>query len=310
MNRTLWIIFLVLLGMYGLSQLLGTRKSRSFQADLVRIDTAQIDRIVIAMPDEPEFTLTRQEDGQWWVTNGKVSAPALHSVVNPMLHTLTRIRAQRVAAKKPERWKDYQVDSSQGTRIQVYRGNKLLEDFVVGKFNFDPQLQSATAYLRLGNQPEVFAVDGFAVMNLAQDFDSFRRKTITRFQRKEVTSVRLQGEPAWELQKDSTRWLLNGMPADSAQVARYLNSLASVSGHEFADDFDPNVAGNPKMVLYIEQNASPPQIEVKCWHDTLRAQPFVIHSSMNPDAFFASDSAGIFKRLFLPPWLAENEKEK
>jgi len=310
MNRTLLIIFLALLGLYGISKLAGARKTRSFKAELVQVDTASLTRIVIATSDEPEFTLTRQDDGSWWVTNGKVSAPALRSVVTPMLATLTHIEAQRVAAKSADRWKDYQVDSTQGTRIRVYRGDKLLEDLVVGKFNFDPQLQSATAYVRLGDAPEVYAVDGFVAMNLAQDFDSFRKKTITKLDRNEIERIACQGEPAWELRRDSTAWLLDGEPADSASVARYLASLVSVSGHEFADDFDPNVAGSPEKVLRIARKAPKPEVVIECWRDTTREKPFVIHSSLNPDAFFASDSSGVFRRLFLPGFLGKERQSE
>ncbi len=307
MNRTLLIIFLALLGIYGISKLAGGRKTRSFKAELVRVDTTDVDRIVIQAPGEPEFTLTLQDGGKWYVTNGKVSAPALRSVVTPLLATLTEIRAQRVAAKSPERWKDYQVDSTQGTRIRVYDGNRLLEDLVVGKFNFDPQLQSATAYVRLGEAPEVYAVDGFVAMNLAQDFDSFRKKTITKLDRNALTRIACQGEPAWELRRDSTRWLLDGEPADSTAVARYLSSITTVSGHEFADDFDPNVAGTPEKVLRITRKDSQPEVVIECWRDTTREKPFVIHSSLNPDAFFTSDSSGVFKRLFLPEWVTSEE---
>ncbi len=306
MNKRLLIIFLVLLGIYGISKLSSTKKTRSFQAELVRIDTTKMTQIVINAPKEAEFTLSRQDDGSWWVSNGKVSAPALRSVLTPMLASLSYIKARRVAAKHPSRWADFQVDSTQGTRIRVYQGDRLLEDLTVGKFNFDPQLQSASAYMRLTNQDEVYEVDGFVAMNLAQDFNSFRKKTLTRIARAQIRSIASQGPLSWLLERDSSAWKLNGEPADSAQVARYLATISSVSGHTFVDDFDPNTAGAPVHVLRIEQTEdtlSP--VVVQCWYDTTRTQPFILHSSQNEHAFFASDSSGLFQRLFLPPWIVE-----
>lgn len=302
-NRNLLIIFVVLLAIYGLSRLNSSKRQSSFDADLITLDTAQVNNVVIRPKgSETEITLKREGDA-WLVSNGQLSAEAVPSAVQSILGALTNIQAKRVVAKKSEKWADYEVDEGNGTRITVYRDEKVLEDFIVGRFSFNQQARSGVSYVRINGEEEVYAVDGFLTLTFSQGFDSYRNKTILKLDAgQEITALRFEyGDTTHALQKVGEQWQIDGSePADSAAVAGYLGTLRNLTGVAFADDFDELQANNyrHRSVSITANNAVEP-LMLHCYLDTTRTeQPFVIRSSQRPDAFFASDSTGVYDRVF------------
>lgn len=302
-NRNLLIIFIVLLAIYGLSRLTSNKRQSSFNADLITLDTMQVNSVVIRPKgSETEITLKREGDA-WLVSNGQLSTEAVPSAVQSILGTLTEIKAKRVVAKKSEKWADYEVDEGNGTRITVYRDDQVLEDFIVGRFSFNQQARSGTSYVRINGEDEVYAIDGFLTLTFSQGFDSYRNKTILKLDAgQEITALRFQyGDSTYALQKVGDQWQIDGsQPADSAAVASYLGTLRNLSGVTFADDFDELQANNYRHCsIAITANNTMEPLTIQCYLDTTRAeQPFIIRSSQRPDAFFASDSTGVYDRIF------------
>ena len=79
------IVFLVLLGIYGLTKVFSGKKDQSFDANLIQIDTTQVTRLIInpKAPDETEISLTKEGAG-WIASNGNLNH-ILHSFD---LHTI------------------------------------------------------------------------------------------------------------------------------------------------------------------------------------------------------------------------------
>lgn len=302
-NRNLLIIFIVLLAIYGVSQLTSNKRQSSFDADLITLDTMQVNSVVIKPKgSETEITLKREDD-TWLVSNGQLSTEAVPSAVQSILGALTEIKAQRVVAKKSEKWADYEVDEGNGTRITVYRDEKVLEDFIVGRFSFNQQARSGTSYVRINGEDEVYAVDGFLTLTFSQGFDSYRNKTILKLDAgQEITALRFQyGDTTHSLQKAGDQWQIDdGEPADSAAVVSYLSTLRNLSGVTFADDFDELQANNYRhRSITVTANNTMEPLTINCYLDTTRTEkPFVIRSSQRPDAFFASDTTGVYDRVF------------
>ena len=95
-------------------------------------------------------------------------------------------------------------------------------------------------------------------------------------------------------------WTLNGtLPLDSTKIAGYLNTLRNIAGSEFADDFDELQSSNfaHKKLTIKGDNILEPFV-VSCFRDTTREKEYIVHSNFNKESFFASDSAGVFQRLF------------
>lgn len=298
-NRTLAIIFFALLGVYLLTRLLSARPETTFRTDLVQVDTSLVDKIELhPKSEEGQIVTLQRNNGQWTVSNGDLTAPALTNAVGSLLGQLNLMKAKRVVAKQAEKWKDYEVDEESGARVTAYADGNVLTDFIVGRFNFNQQTRQATSYLRLTEEEEVYAVDGFLSMTFGQDINAFRNKQILKLNTgEEVNSLQLQsGAETVNLQKQNGGWLLNNEQViDSTEMAAYLAGLRYVAGNTFADDF--NSGAGPDQSLQLQVNNLP--ITINAYPYTGGDKDFVIQSSQYPEAFFASDSSGIYAKLFV-----------
>lgn len=302
-NKNLLIIFAALLGIYGLTKVFSGKKDRSFDTNLITVDTAAVTQIVIdpKAPEEQEITLKKEATG-WIASNGTLNVKATQTSVNTILGNLLLIKTKRIAAKKPEKWKDYEVTDSLGTRVQVYEKGKLAEDFIVGRFSFNQQARSGISFIRLNGENEVYAIDGFQTLTFGQGFNSYRDKSILQLKPEmEITefSYERSDSAALNFLKVDGQWQINGNPLDSAKVASYLNGIRTISGTDFADDFDEIQADNYRYkTLTIKGNNILDPLVVQAFQDTTKEKPFIIRSSQNQEAYFASDSTGVVQQLF------------
>lgn len=313
-NKILLFVLVALLAIYGLSRLLSGNKETSFRTELIKVDTAAVNSITIdPRGEEPPFTL-KKESGQWIATRDALSIKAAQSAVQSLLTNLSLIKTKHIAAKSEDKWAEYQVADTSGTRVQVYGpGGKLLEDFIIGKFDFQqapgaPQQMQfqqqqpiITSFIRLSGENETYAVEGMQIISMGQGFDSYRNKDILRMTREmEVTAFEYQLEDTLiRFQKTPEGWATDGLMLDSMKVENYLNVLRNLSGTAFADDFDELAAGQlPRQQLSLSGNNIEEPFRVTVYRDTTREKPFVIFSNYNPDAYFASDSSGVYQKLF------------
>lgn len=302
-NKFLLLILLLLLGIYGLSKVFSGTKDRSFDADLIQVDTAAVNSLILNTKADNYETVKLQKEGdQWLITKGNFTTKAQVLAVKNMLNNLNQIKAKRIVAKNPEKWKDYEVEDGKGSRIQVFEKGKLKEDFLLGRFNFNQQARTATSYIRLNNENEVYAIDGMASMNLAQNFDAFRNKQILKINKDDVTSIQFENETpenSFNLSRNGSGWSLGDTPADSTKTTQFISTLSSIMGSEFINNFDELKSKDLafKQLKITANNQIEPEI-ITCYRDESLAKPFIIHSNQNKDAYFASDSTGVFARLF------------
>ena len=88
---------------------------------------------------------------------------------------------------------------------------------------------------------------------------------------------------------------------DSTVVDKFLSGLANVSGAEFVNGFDETAnINNLIKTITIKSNNEFEPLRVNVFRDTTLAKPFVINSNRNKDAYFLSDSSGVFKKLLFP----------
>ena len=282
----------------------GCRES-SFPGELIRVDTSAVYSMVLQPQLDPgtEITLTR-EGTDWMVSNGTLSTKAAAGSVDPMLRELALIKMERIAANNRDKWAEYEVSDGKGSRVRVYdRNNQVLEDFVAGRFAPDPQPQSGISSLRLAKGDEVYAVNGPAATTFNQGFDYFRDKRLLQFdpgQNINRLELILPGDSLITLQKTQNQWIAsNGAKPDTTALLNYLSGLRSISGAGFAEGFD-EVSGSSsylgKLKIFGDHLEVPAQIG--CFPSGNPEQPFVLHSSQNPDAYFSSDSSGVYRRIF------------
>lgn len=303
-NKTLLIVFLVLLSIYGLNRLFSGKRDGNFSSALIKLDTAAITAITINLldPDPQELTLKREEEG-WIVSNGQLNTKALPEAVSALLKSLALVQTQFIVTDKPDKWSNYEVNEGQGVSVQVYKGSKKIEDFIVGGLNYNAETQTALGYIRLSGQKEVYAVDGMQAVNFIQQFEAYRMRELVKMKRAMIVNeFSCQfADTTLAFQKKNGQWLLNqNLALDSMTVENYLNVLRNVTMETFADDFDETQA---KRLHYATlslkgDNITAPFV-IDCYKDTTRQRPYILHSNYNPETWFDSDSAGVFNQLFI-----------
>lgn len=300
-NKTLLFIFLGLLAIYGLSQVFTGKRTSNFNTELIKIDTTQITQIIIqTKPPSREEIMLQKEAKAWIVSNGTVNTTATLTAVNALLSNLQLIKTKYIAANSEEKWADYEVGEQQGIRIQLFNKGTLIEDFITGRFTYDQQAQTGTSYIRLASGKEVYAVDGFQTLTLGQGFNSYRNRVLSNL----PPEVGFNGfhlekqDTVLQFIKTPTGWMIGEQALDSAKVVAYLQQFGNLRGDSFADDFDEIQAPNYKIgTISLDGDPMTEALKIEIYQDTSRLKPFVFRSSFNPEAWFESDSTGLYQQL-------------
>lgn len=312
-NKTLFFIFLGLLAIYGLSQVFTGKRTSNFDTELIQVDTSQVSRIIInTKPPASEEIILQREDNGWIVSSGTVNTKATSTAVQTLLSNIRLIQTKYIAANAEEKWADYEVGQDQGTRVQIYTGETLLEDFISGRFSFDQQAQTGTSYIRLTTGKEVYAVDGFQTLTLGQGFNSYRNKVLTTAPPNlSFAQVTIQSpDTTLQFTKTPTAWMYGDQILDSIKVENYVEQFKTLRGDTFADDFDELAASNFKYgSITLESPQLSEAFQIDIYQDTSRINPFVFQSNQNSETWFDSDSTGLFQKIVktLPEFLPSTE---
>jgi hypothetical protein len=262
----------------------------------MQVDTSIVDQMILLPhgPDSTKIELNRSGTG-WKASNGSITIDAVSNRVQSVLGQLTSIPTKRLISKSIERHPDYEVTEDAGKIVELYSKGKMIEKIIFGRFNFNQSSREATSYARLGDEDDIYAVDGFMSMSFDVDFNSFRDKQLLKVNQADVKALQLNNETgSYTMTMPSLgNWQMNGTtPIDSSEMANYLSGLANVNGNEFRDAFTP--VSPPEKHLEITSDNAVGNISIDCFREGDR---YIIKSSSNP-AFFTSDSSGIYQKIF------------
>lgn len=296
-NKTLAIVFGGLLLIYFLTKVLGGNRERSFDPNILTIDTARVSEIVVDPADDDSFKILKT-GGTWLVERGTETYTAAASSVASLLSNVASIKAERVVTKNPDRYADYNVDDSSGTGIQLFSDGEKIGDVVVGRFNFNQATRSGISYFKKEGGPEIFAVDGFLSMTLSQGFDNYRDKDLFSVNTDDLTRFTWDEDGVSLIaQRADSIWVDDmGTVIDSASITSFISGLGMVRGATFINGQQD--IGEKIKTLTMEGNNMVEGIEVNCYVSADSSHHFVIHSSANEEGYFFSDSTGIYDRLF------------
>jgi hypothetical protein len=291
--RLIAILGILVVVYAGLRLFKNTTRSKSFKAELVTIDTSTVDRIVITKSGK-SFEVTRIE-GQWMVTiPGNKKVDATSSSVNNALGSLLRIKPDRISTRDPEKWVDYQVDSS-GTRVQVFEQNKNALDIILGRFGVHGQQQFHT-FVRLNGDDEVYVANNFMGISFPSDPKGFRNNRFLQITSDSITQVTFKypADSAFILNRSNDQWYIGDDQADSASVASFLSGLRYLNGSDFVDDVAPAALINPTISVQIESSELSEMIILKAFSHPMHG--YILHSSYNPDVYFSDGN--ILNKIF------------
>ncbi len=184
-SGVLIIILIVLLGIYGAVRF-APSKERTFRDKVLTFDPEVITGINIKNPGKPAVDL-ELTGGTWTVNDDGGQSPADSNAVIGILKQLSDLPTKRFAGKGNEVWKKYEVTDSAATLVTLTSGEEEVAKILVGKFSYSmPQDQQQqqyrqqqgdmTTFVRLAEEKEVYAVDGFLKMNFNRDASQFKAK--------------------------------------------------------------------------------------------------------------------------------------
>ncbi len=293
----------------GIQYFGGKSRSSSFRSELVEIDTAKVSKMIIQSKGKNIELI--KESNSWKVSigNGKY-AEAQKSNIKSTLNSLLSIKPSRISTKDPEKWKDYQVDST-GTNVQVFEGEKITLDLVIGRFGFNQQamqqqqqqmmmggrgMQQFFSYVRLNDENEVYVADNFMGMSINADASSYRNKKLLALDSESLTEIQFQypGDSSFVLNKIDSIWNINGILPDSAAVEKYLSDIKFVNGSSFVDDIPSSALVTPTMSMNLKHNGKA-DVVIKAFQHPIHK--WIINSSENPITYFADEE--LVNRLFI-----------
>lgn len=297
MNNKKLLYILIALGLiFLLTQLFNQKKERSFKSEMIALDTSVITRIILNPSAESHKEIILDKSGsQWTAQQDNLKVPVAEGSVEGILRELVSIKVKAIATQSKDRWSEYEIDDSTGSRVQVFSGGKKSADFYSGKFGFNPQANNMISYLRLAGEPQVYAIDGFQSMTFNTSFSNFRNKILVQVRENDISRIKMNvGGNSQILSKTGQNWELDGnLILDSTLVTTYLQGIQNLNGTEIVDGFTPHTPANPELELTTDSKT----FMIKVFPSGDSVKPFIFNSSFNPEVYFKEDSAGVYQSL-------------
>ncbi|MEP5610708.1 MAG: DUF4340 domain-containing protein [Cyclobacteriaceae bacterium] len=231
--KNLLIIFGVLLISFFAVQLTKRDgRSKSLKTELVALDFEEVSKVEISSP--MGNTLLTRTDTIWTVSLPNGEKQTRKDAVKSTIAMLNTIKPDRLASRKKDKWKDYEVDTT-GTRVKVYAGSKILTDIVLGKFGVEGQ-RNFYSFVRLFEDENVYVSNGFMKMSLSQAANDFRDNNVLKLKKDSLKLISFSyPEGMFSLKKEDD-WFLGSEQADSAVVEGFLQGLNYVTSKEFHEE--------------------------------------------------------------------------
>ncbi len=286
--KNLLIILGALLVLYfGVQFTKSDGRSKSLRSELVEIDTAKATMVEISGP-KGDVKLTKNNEG-WAVTLSGGEKATKENVVKSLLQTLNTIEPSRLASRKKEAWRDYEVDST-GTRVKVYNGDKVATDIVLGRFGVEGQ-QSFYSFVRLFEDENVYVANGFMKMSIYETANDYRDNSVLRLKKDSLTQISFTYPEGSFALVNNDGWFLGNQKADSASVAGFFQGLNYTTSKEFYED---EVVNYTHSVVFSFSNAADIIIEGMKGNGTA-----IVKSSENGNEIF--NDALLWDMIFKDP---------
>lgn len=307
-TKTLLILLVVLVAIYFITTVT-KKEDRTFQSQIVEIDTAAITQIKIIpkINGGDEISLSRSGN-EWQLESNGQNFPPDETAIQNVLNELVRLRTERVAATDASKWAQFEVTDSTATRLKVYDGSDLMADIYLGKFSYTQapqqnqyqrQQPKMFTHIRAAGDDRVYVVEGMIKMTIQPNIKTYRAKDLASLDPAMIKKVSFNyPDMSFTLANENNTWMINGTPVDSAKTVRYLSKFRRLTSNNFIDDVMGESGAAPYIVSLEGDNFMP--IE-------LRAIPadsvnqYIVTSSLLPGTRFSGGKNRLFERVFVQP---------
>jgi hypothetical protein len=306
-SGVLIIVLAVLMIAYLIVRYSGSN-DRTFRDKVLSVDAASVTQVLIDDPKSTDDPVDLRKSGdKWMVRIGNKDFNADSNVVKNMLKLVSDMPTKRFAGKGADAWAKYEVDDTTGTVVTVKSGDKTIAELVVGKFSYNvpkdqqqmpnrQQRGEMTSYVRLADEKEVYAVDGFLKTSFSSKIESYRYRYLASVNPSDINRITVT-EPGNRkvYENPDGKWTENGLPADSATVAKFRSTIARLSGTKFYNEELP-LSGASHSLMIEGNNFAPVEIQAYPVADT--SVNYVITSSANPGSYFIGKEGGLFDKIW------------
>jgi hypothetical protein len=305
-SKTLSVVFIALLALVILSLLFDkSNRSSGFKAELVDIDSAKISAILIDPPGDKENIELKRTGATWTVKINNKWYNANSTQLESILKEFMKLRANRVAARDEERWAEFHVNDSLGTRVQVFQGEKIVSDIYLGRFSYRQAPNSSPymrqqplmfTFVRLTDEKEVYSTEGMIGMSFNRAANDFRDRKIVDFDKSKLQSISVNAaEGNYTITNENGKWLIDGLLPDSTAMENYISGLSKLNSGDFIEESVINMNLSPYSITIQGLGFNP--IEVKAFPaDSVNG--FAIESSLNKGSYFSGNKADVFNKIF------------
>jgi len=301
-NKQLLLILVVLIGIYAIGTYIKNKRGENtFHTNIIpKIDTNAVNGFYIYPKIQKTKPIRFDLKGKtWMVSSGGVTSRAEKKSESYIINLIKGITPDHLATNDPAHWKDYDVTDSSGTRVVLLHDKDTLIDILVGRFSYNNQLRKAMSCVRLHGQNEVYYVDGFLTMNVANDFTSWRDRQLLDGDEtmwNKLTYI-YPADSGFIVSKDAQgNWIVNNEKPDSIGIHDLLKKLAQQNYGGFVDKFDTNASQAVFQLQVMSDKLSPFVVKAYAADST---NGYVITSSLNPGAYMSGKNNGLFNNIFL-----------
>lgn len=303
-NKILIIILVILGGILVLTEFL-KKTEKNLKTEIVAFNADEVNKIEVKSKDaDNSIIVLRKGANNWQVTDGERTYQAESETIDSYFEELLKIKSQRLAAKSKNKWSEFQLTDSAATQIKLFNEkNKSLLNILIGKFSYkqiqDPYGRNniqGISYVRLADEEEIYAVDGFLPMSLNKNLDDWRNKTLIKLNKGDIKKVSfVYPDSSYTLELKDSVWYAGNLKIDSKKAESFLSGLQNKKGFNFNNDFQ--AVSNPIYQLKIEGD-NLMDININCYE--IEEGKYIIHSNQNKEAFFDSDENGLVNQIFKP----------
>jgi hypothetical protein len=299
-NKILILVLAGLAGLFALSRVFrSARLSSNVRTELLQVDTAAVTKALLyPVAEKGKEVLLTKEGNRWSVKVDSRVANTEQGSVNMALANFVKLKPLRLVTKKKEKWNEYSVADS-GTRVKVFKGDEVVADIHIGRIGFNQSSDGqfnpggVFTYVRLTNENEVYAVEGFLESSFNKGYNDWRDKSFLRLKKDLITELQFNypADSGFVVTKKDKSWWIGGEQADSVKVNSYISQLEYKNATGFADDF---LGGATTVVLQIK-GASGSLATVEGWK---RTTDWALKSSLQPTIYFSSENMGLARNIF------------
>jgi hypothetical protein len=250
---------------------------------ILKVDEAAITRLEIKKKDSPEIVLTRNNSGNWQMTE-PTPLGADQSTVSSAISSLATLNSERLVEDKASDLKRYGLDQPT-LEVDISEKDNKTQKLLMG----DDTPAGGAVYASLVGDPRVFTISSYSKTSLDKSVNDWRDKRLLTVNSDKISRVELiRKNQSVEFGRNKDEWqILKPKPlrADNLEVSELLRKLTDARMETSGSDADAKDAASafaratPVATAKVTDESGTQQLEVRKNKDTYYAKSSVVEGT-------------------------------